>query len=333
MNQRVVDIASWIIAALLLWLVLQIHLLSALLSGLLVYHLVHMLAPRLQLRISNERARLVAVALLSALIVSLLTLAIFAVVSFFRSDAGHMTRLMGKFMEIIDQARTQLPLWIVNRLPDDSQDISNALLGYLRDHTQEVQFFGKEAVNAFVHIVVGMVLGALITLTSIRPLGDMRPLAAALAQRVQLFADAFRRIVFAQVKISMLNTIFTAIFLLGALPLFGVQLPLRKTMILVTFIVGLLPVIGNLISNTVIVVLALSVSLYVALAALIFLVIIHKLEYFLNARIVGTEIRARAWELLLAMVVMEAAFGLPGLVAAPIYYGYLKSELARRGLV
>ena len=61
--------------------------------------------------------------------------------------------------------------------------------------------------------------------------------------------------------------------------------------------------------------------------------VIHKLEYFMNARIVGTEIRARAWELLLAMLVMEAAFGIPGLIAAPIYYAYLKDELAGRGLI
>jgi predicted PurR-regulated permease PerM len=43
--------------------------------------------------------------------------------------------------------------------------------------------------------------------------------------------------------------------------------------------------------------------------------------------------RARAWELLTAMLVMEAVFGLPGLVAAPIYYGYLKAELAAKRLV
>jgi hypothetical protein len=30
---------------------------------------------------------------------------------------------------------------------------------------------------------------------------------------------------------------------------------------------------------------------------------------------------------------MEAAFGLAGLIAAPIYYAYLKSELAARELV
>jgi predicted PurR-regulated permease PerM len=66
---------------------------------------------------------------------------------------------------------------------------------------------------------------------------------------------------------------------------------------------------------------------------MVYLVFIHKLEYFLNARIVGGRIQARTWELLLAMLVMEAAFGLPGLVAAPVYYAYLKRELSDRGVV
>ena len=113
----------------------------------------------------------------------------------------------------------------------------------------------------------------------------------------------------------------------------GVHLPLTKTLIVITFVVGLLPVVGNLISNTLIVIVALSVSLWVALAALIFLVLIHKFEYFLNAKIVGGQIRARAWEILLAMLVMEAAFGLPGVVAAPIFYAYLKKELEVAGLI
>ena len=56
-------------------------------------------------------------------------------------------------------------------------------------------------------------------------------------------------------------------------------------------------------------------------------------EYFLNARIVGGEIHARAWELLLAMLLMEAAFGLAGLVAAPVFYAYIKRELLDQGWI
>jgi predicted PurR-regulated permease PerM len=104
-------------------------------------------------------------------------------------------------------------------------------------------------------------------------------------------------------------------------------------MIAVTFMAGLIPVLGNLISNVVVVVVSLSVSPYVAGGSLLYLVTIHKLEYFLNARLVGTQIDARAWELLLAMLLMEAMFGIAGLVAAPIYYAYVKDELKAAGWV
>jgi predicted PurR-regulated permease PerM len=117
------------------------------------------------------------------------------------------------------------------------------------------------------------------------------------------------------------------------LPLLGVRLPLTKTLIALTFLTGLLPVIGNLISNTVIVTISLSHSFAAALASLAYLVIIHKLEYFVNARIVGGAIHAAAWEILLALAFFEAAFGISGVIAAPILYAYLKIELADRHLI
>jgi predicted PurR-regulated permease PerM len=100
-----------------------------------------------------------------------------------------------------------------------------------------------------------------------------------------------------------------------------------------TFVAGLLPVVGNLLSNTIVVAVSAGSSLWLAGASLLFLVVIHKLEYFLNARIVGARVGASAWEMLLAMLVFESAFGLPGVVLAPILYAYAKRELADRGLV
>jgi predicted PurR-regulated permease PerM len=64
-----------------------------------------------------------------------------------------------------------------------------------------------------------------------------------------------------------------------------------------------------------------------------YLIVIHKLEYFLNARIIGGQIHARAWEMLIAMLAMEAVFGVAGLIAAPVYYAYVKNELAARKLI
>src|SRR5690606_17523737 len=102
----------------------------------------------------------------------------------------------------------------------------------------------------------------------------MPPLRSALLARAQRLGTSFRRVVFAQVRISALNTILTGFYLSIILPMLGIHLPFVKTMIAVTFIVGLLPVIGNLISNTIIVVLSLGVSAYAAIGSLVFLVLI-----------------------------------------------------------
>lgn len=328
------EIAAWLIAAGALLLVLQLHLLPALLAGLLVHELVYMLAPRLGVgRLGHTRAKLVAVALLSAVVVGLLVLSVFGSMAFLRSDAGSLPTLMRKMAEIIEGARTMLPDWATGNLPANAEALAESMGRWLREHARELQMVGKEAGRAAAHILVGMVLGAMISLYEVRPGHNRRPLARALIERATRISSAFRRIVFAQVRIAALNTFFTALYLVVALPLFGVHLPLVKTLVAVTFVAGLLPVIGNLISNTVIVVVSMSHSIGVAGSSLAFLVVIHKLEYFLNARIVGSQIRARAWELLLAMLSMEAAFGVAGVVAAPIYYAYLKDELADRGLV
>ena len=159
-------------------------------------------------------------------------------------------------------------------------------------------------------------------------------MAAALFDRLHLLVQAFRNIVFAQIKISLLNTFFTGIFLWVVLPMFGIKLPLTKTLIVLTFLLGLLPVIGNLMSNTLITIVGLSLSIWVAVAALGYLIVIHKLEYFLNARIVGGQISAKV----LGVARWRCWCSKPrsacrGWLAGPIYYAYLKSELRQVGMV
>ena len=327
---RRVDIAAWITAAAVLYVVLRLHLLPALLAGLLVFELVHVIAKRFTGRTGGKLA---AVGLLATVIVGALVGLMFAIAAFVQSDTGSLPRLLQKFAEIIEGSRSKLPSWILDYVPGDPDAMKDAAIAWLREHSAELRLMGGEVGRVFVHILIGMVIGAMVSLREATPPRDTGPFATALAERAVRLGDAFRNVVFAQVRISALNTFFTAVYLLVALPLAGIHLPYAKTLVAVTFIAGLLPVVGNLISNTMIVIVSLSQSLMVAVASLVFLIVIHKLEYFLNARIVGSRIRAKAWELLVAMLLMESAFGIEGLVAAPIYYAYLKDELAARKLI
>jgi predicted PurR-regulated permease PerM len=319
---------AYLLAAIGLTLVLALHLLPAMFVGLLVYAVVSTLASGMQRYLPGERAHWLVVALLAAVVVGTITLAIAGAIAFLNTELGNPTLFFQRMTPLIERARTQLPAIIVNHLPDNSDELRATVIEWVRMHVAQLQLAGKQAVRAIVQLLVGMVLGAMLAFYNarLRPAGG--PLTVVLKARCANLAIAFRDVVFAQTKISALNTLLTGIFLFILLPLFGVHLPLAKTLVITTFVVGLLPVIGNLISNTLIFVVALSISLWVALAAVTFLIIIHKLEYFLSARIIGTQIQARAWELLIAMLLMETLFGISGLIAAPIYYAYLKRELA-----
>ncbi len=327
--------ASYLIAAGLLLIILPLHLLPVLLAGLLVYSLIGALVPMVQRRLPGPRAHWLIVALLGFVVVGLLMLLILGLIAFLRSEAGNPAQFLEskRVIDMLDHVREQLPAFVVNHLPDNIYELRTAVLAWLREHADRLQLAGASAGRAFVHLLIGMVLGAMAALHSSRPVLHRGPLHGILVARCANLAIAFRDIVFAQVKISAINTLFTGIFLLIVLPLLGVELPFAKSLVVLTFVVGLLPVVGNLISNSIIFIVGLSVTLWVGLAALGFLIVIHKLEYFLNARIVGGQIRARAWELLIAMLLMEAAFGVAGLVAAPIYYAYLKRELEAAHLI
>ena len=340
MEQRIVNAASpsvheyaaWTLAVLAILFVLIFHLLPALIAGLLVYELVRVLVPMFGRRISDGRARTASVGLVALVVIGFVTAAGFGFAAFVESEGGGVSAVVAKMAEILDSSRAALPQWIADFLPSGVDQLREDLSYWLREHAAELQLIGKNAGHTLVHILIGMVIGAMVSMLETG--GEAGgPLARALAERVFRLGEAFRRVVFAQVRISAINTAFTAIYLVVVLPLFGVHLPLTKTMIAVTFVAGLLPVIGNLISNAMIFVISLVHSPAVAVTSLVYLVVIHKLEYFLNARIVGAQISAKAWELLTAMLLLESVFGLPGLAAAPICYAWLKDELTRRGLI
>lgn len=327
------EYAAWILAVLGIVYILHFRLLPALIAGLLVYELVCALIPLFARHLSTRRAKVLALGLVVLLVVGSVSAAVFGIVAFMRSEGGSLPVLLARMADIVESSRATLPPWLAAYLPDDSDAISATVSQWLRAHATELQQIGKETGHKLAHVLIGMVIGALVSLREAFGKDTSGPLSRALAERVFRLGEAFRRIVFAQLRISAINTLLSALYLAVALPMFGVSLPLTKTMIVVTFIAGLLPVVGNLISNTVIFIVSLAHSPAIALSSLTFLVVIHKLEYFLNARIVGAQIRASAWELLTAMLVMESAFGLPGLVAAPICYAWLKDELNKRGLI
>ncbi|HSB98122.1 MAG TPA: hypothetical protein VLC91_16800 [Spongiibacteraceae bacterium] len=319
---------TFIGAALFFFVCLKLELIVVMYAAMLVYALVMRLSAAPMLRgAHSSHSRWLAVVMVAIVVVSAILLSGSGLHLLLRNGVD-LHDLLLQMGDILASARSWLPEAIGARLPQQDDLLANAA-ALLRTHAAELGTLGLGALKNIFYALIGILIGAMFAIGSATQALNLGPNSRRLLNQINNLEDAFWRVISAQVRISSLNTLLTAVYLLVVLPAFGVQLPLTKTLIAVTFIAGLLPVVGNLISNTAITVISLSQSLSVAMGSLGFLIVIHKLEYFVNARFVGAQINARPQEILVIMLLMERLFGPAGVVAAPVFYAWLKVEWHR----
>lgn len=151
-------------------------------------------------------------------------------------------------------------------------------------------------------------------------------LADFLSRRIATFYGCFRQVMAGQVVIAFVNAVLTV----GLLIALGI--PHKVALTVLVFVFGLLPIVGNLISNTVICVSALIwTGPLQVVAALVFLVVIHKLEYVLNGRIIGHIVKLPLYLTLLGLIVGELLFHVSGMILAVPAILFARVELSAVG--
>ncbi|MEO8587420.1 MAG: AI-2E family transporter [Acidobacteriota bacterium] len=323
--------ASEILAGAAILCILLFHLVPAVFAGFAAHMLLSGVSRRLRSeRVSHGLARALAVTFLGILAAGAVVGAALLLHDFVRGRVGDLPGLLSSVGETSRKLLASLEGMGIP-LPTPSADDDGSTAGLMAGHGAEMRHAGFIGLRGLVHALVGAVLGVIVFFRAPKKVDT--PLGAALVERLTRFDAAFRSVAKAQLEISGVNTALTALYLVVALPLFGVHIPLRGTLVALTFVCGLLPVVGNLVSNVFVVLLSLGVSPWVGVASIVFLLVIHKLEYFLNAKIVGARIGAEIWETLIAMILLDAVFGVSGLILAPVVYAWLKAELVERRLV
>lgn len=255
--------------------------------------------------------------------------------------AGYFTRAAWRALpEIAESSIPSATAWAEKRnieLPfTDLETLKTFVFEQLKDeihYLNNVAHFAGAATTLFVLIVIGIVVAGSLFFHSWFDI-DSRPTAtktadnlytacaSEIARRFYDFYRSFEIVMGAQIIISSINTVLTAIFVLI------VGLPQAAVVIGITFLCGLLPIVGNLISNTIIVFFSATLSLKLALAALLFLIAIHKFEYFLNSKIIGGWTRNPVWLTLIGLIIGEAVMGIPGMVLAPVVLNYVRVEMS-----
>jgi predicted PurR-regulated permease PerM len=324
-------LVSYVLSALAAVIVLKFHLLPTVLAGLAVHVVTCKLAGHLPIK-REGMAQEAAVISLAICVAAGFIAAGFGLYSAMKGFQGFGT-LLSTSADTLEKVKQSLPLNISEAIPGTAAELQESVVTLLKEHGKGLSSAGAEGVVTIIHILIGMVIGGMTSLARVKTAAKKAPFLEELCNRTEILTSSFEKVVFAQLKIALVNTALTAIYLCLILPLFGIHIPMVTLLVILTLVAGLIPVIGNLISNSVIVIMGLGTSLMVGGISLLFLIVVHKLEYFLNARIIGHEVNAKAWELLCAMVMLEAVFGLHGVIAAPILYAWLKAELANAGTI
>lgn len=304
----------------LMLIVLTTGLMPALLAGLLVRETVLLLEPKLEKL--GDRARSVSLGTIGLVFVGIL-MGIGSLAYGIVAGEGGFT-ILAEIAKALSEAKVVLPAWAATHMPGTAEELKTAIVTTITLNAEQAGVYSGHALHTLVLLLLGVVIGALSLFQ--KKFESTKPLLDTLDGRITNLTDAFSKVVFAQVKIATLNMLMTAVLLYLLLPLFGVDLPFRKTLLLVTFVFGLIPIVGNVASNVLLCIVGLTHSVLVAALMLGYLVLIHTLEHFLNAVIIGNAVRSRAVELLPAMLLGETLFGVAGLVSAPILYTWLKAE-------
>ena len=182
-------------------------------------------------KVDPALARVGVVIVLTLIVLGLTAILVGGATAFYRREGADLASLLQKMADIIDGARTTMPDWMQDIMPTDAETLRDDAAGWLREHAVELRKAGGEVGRGLAYALIGMVIGALLAVREIAPARVPGPLARALQRCALLVEDSFSRVVLAQIRISALNTLLTAIYLAGVLPAFGVHLPLTKTMV------------------------------------------------------------------------------------------------------
>ena len=211
----------------------------------------------------------------------------------------------------------------------DFASLKQTALDEAREGFAVIGQYARDASIQFVLVVAGLVVALSLFLSSGWTADEAAPLVPGtlyagvtreVTARFKTLYESFARAMRAQISISAINTVITTVFLIFR------GYPSSGLLALFVFLCGLLPIVGNIISNTLIVVVGFAISPRTGLYALVFLIVIHKLEYFLNSKIVGKRINSPIWLTLIGLVVGERLMGISGMILAPTILHYIRVE-------
>jgi predicted PurR-regulated permease PerM len=319
-------VISWLVVLGLLAAFIGLGMLKFLVFLLFMYLIVDLMIGGLARRIPSLSRKLIFYAVFALLAGCVVIFALVVAPHFVADLPDYLQTLQNnlnnKISELVD----------ARQIPIQVPELKIKAIQWGREHMGETIDLAKRVGADVVLLIFAFILTLLIAHRSIveKPLSkpgaepeNLWQFLSEFAERkIGIFYGFFRQVMAAQVVISAINAVLTLCLL------FVLGIPNKVALIVLVFVFGLLPIVGNLISNTLICISALLWSgLFQVVAALIFLVVIHKLEYFLNGKIIGNFVKLPMYITLLALIVGEALFHISGMILSIPVILFIRAEM------
>lgn len=235
---------------------------------------------------------------------------------------GHVAQLIAESRETLPAriATVREHPWFVQLheyLPDSEKIAASA-----EHYAGEIAHSAAALGHLFLYATIGLVLAIVYFLEeekmrAFRATLPQGTLADTLARWFGHVADAVSITIQLQVIVAVCNTVLT----LPVLLIIGV--PHVPALMLLIFVSSLIPVVGNLISGAVLVLLAYQAKGWVGVGLFVSLTfILHKVEsYYLNPRLTARHVALPGFVLILSLIAWEHLLGFVGLfVSFPFLY-------------
>jgi len=245
-------------------------------------------------------------------------------------SAGRLTKTFTETRDTLPQriaALREHPWYeaLAEHLPD-SEELAKSVEHYAADVARSAAAIGR----AFLMALIGLILAVVYFLDEerirqFRGSLDQRSLFGTIARWGEHLAESVSLTVQVQLVVALCNAVLT----LPVLLLIGV--PKIPALLVLIFVTGLIPVVGNLISGAVLVVMAFQVKGWFGVGLFVGLTfVLHKIEsYYLNPRLTARHVALPGFVLILSLIAWEHLLGFAGLfVSFPFLYlaGKIRSE-------
>ncbi len=219
----------------------------------------------------------------------------------------------------------ELFVQLATYLPDTEKLVESA-----KHYGADVAHAATEFGHFVLLLIIGLILGVVYffdepSVNAFRAGLPPRSLFGTLSRWFGITADAVGLMLQLQIVVALCNAVLT----LPVLLIIGV--PHIPALMLLIFVSGLIPVVGNLISGAVLILLAyqarglFGVGIFVALTF-----VLHKIEsYYLNPRLTSRHVQLPGFVLILSLIAWEHLLGIVGLfVSFPFLFvaGKIRSE-------